>query len=48
MSTNKITSDREQQTTARHRPPTGVMFHLGAGAVLVLIMVFIALYVVLA
>ena len=44
MSTDKITHDREARS--HRRPPTGLLFHVGAGALLVVIMVFIALYVV--
>lgn len=45
VSTNKMSSDREPRSPARSRPPTGLLLHVGAGTVLVLVMVFIALYV---
>jgi hypothetical protein len=44
VSTDKFTNDRESRS--HRRPPTGLLFHVGAGAVLVVIMVFIALYVI--
>ena len=44
VSTDKITHDRESRSD--RRPPTGLLFHIGAGALLVVIMVFIAAYIV--
>jgi hypothetical protein len=44
VSTDKITRDRESRSD--RRPPAGLLFHIGAGALLVVVMVFIAFYVV--
>ena len=44
MSADKIASGEERPPMQRSGPPAGLLLHLGAGAVLVLIMVGVALY----
>jgi hypothetical protein len=44
VSTDKISSDREPRSSRHNRPAAGLLLHVGAGAVLVLVMVFVALY----
>lgn len=46
VSLHKITNDREQRSSPDKRTPTGLLFHVVAGAMLVVVMVFVALYVV--
>jgi len=46
VSLHKLTRDREQRSSPDKRPPTGLMFHVIAGAMLVAVMVFVALYVI--
>jgi hypothetical protein len=43
---HKIFSDREQRSSPQSRTPTGLLFHVAAGAMLVVVMVFAALYVI--
>ncbi|WP_178130739.1 hypothetical protein [Reyranella sp. CPCC 100927] len=46
VSLHKITHDREPRSSHDSRKPTGLMFHIVAGAILVVVMVFAALYVI--
>ena len=44
VSLHKIFSDREQRSSSQNRTPMGLVFHVVAGAVLVVVMVSVAVY----
>jgi hypothetical protein len=44
VSAHKITGEEDPRPSRRIGPPAGLLLHIGAGAVLVLIMVAVALY----